>query len=101
VVYPGDQRLFVDPANNNFYLAPGTPAIDSSIDSLQDRPSLRNVKASVNIPPSNVLAPERDALGQLRRDDPSFQPSFGAGAGRVQGPRRHRSRRLRRARRPI
>jgi hypothetical protein len=78
VVDPAAQ-LFVDTVTDNFNLVAGVAAIDSSIDSIQERPPLRNVKASIGIPPSNVLSPERDALGQLRRDDPSFQPPFGAG----------------------
>jgi hypothetical protein len=78
VLNPSDP-LFVDPANSNFYLMAGSQAIDSSIDSIQERPPLRNVKQSIGIPASNVLSPDRDALGQLRRDDPSFQPPFGAG----------------------
>jgi hypothetical protein len=78
VVDPADP-VFVNVATSNFNLVPGVAAIDSSIDSIQERPPLRNVKASIGIPPSNVLAPERDSLGQLRRDDPSFQPPFGAG----------------------
>ncbi len=79
VVLAPNDPLFLDPANDNFYLAPMAQAIDSSIDSIQERASLRDVKASINVPPSNVLAPDRDVLGQVRRDDPTFQPPFGAG----------------------
>jgi hypothetical protein len=73
------QALFVDAANRNFYLAEGSKAIDSSRDSLQDRASLVSVYGGNNsstnllgIPPSPILAPEFDLLGQKRIDDPTI-----------------------------
>lgn len=71
--------LFVDLANGNFYPAAGASIIDSSIDSLEERPSLSSVKSPLGIAPSPILAPDRDALGQLREDDPSFEPQDGQG----------------------
>src|SRR5690606_17160847 len=49
--------LFADPANGNFYLASGSKAIDSALNSLEDRPQLAAVKASLGIDPSPILAP--------------------------------------------
>ena len=44
--------LFVDEVKGNFYLAPGTPAIDSSANSLQDRAGFVAVKNPLGIPAS-------------------------------------------------
>lgn len=74
-----DDPLFVDPANNNFYLAFGSKAIDSSIDSLEDRPELVTVRDPLGIPLSPITAPSRDLLGQLRVDDPSVDSPSGLG----------------------
>lgn len=68
--------LFENPANNNFYLEPGSRAIDTGLSSLQERQSLANVKASVGIPPAPIVVPVRDALGQFRRSG-----SGGSGGG--------------------
>ena len=75
---PGDP-LFVNAAAGNFYLAPGSRAIDSSIDSLEDRPGFVAVKSPLRIPPSPILAPEVDHYGQLRTDDPAQNPPPGMG----------------------
>lgn len=72
--------LFVDPANGNFVPAEGSQAIDSSVDSLQDRFDLLNtVKGPMGIGPSPIVAPARDVLGQLRGDDPNVSPPPGVG----------------------
>ncbi|MCA9245531.1 MAG: choice-of-anchor L domain-containing protein [Planctomycetales bacterium] len=71
--------LFVNPAAGNFYLAPQSRAIDSAIDSLQDREELVNVKSPVGIAPSPILAPKFDYLGQLRTDDRTFVSPDGSG----------------------
>ena len=71
---------FVDAANGNFYLRPGSPAIDSSRNSLEDRPELVTVRSPIGIGVSPILAPDRDALGQLRVDDPSIEPPSGLGS---------------------
>jgi hypothetical protein len=61
---------FVNASARNFLLAPGSQAIDSSIDVLQDRNGLVVVNSPLGIPESPVLAPDRDLYGQLRADDP-------------------------------
>ena len=64
--------LFVDAAGGNFYLDHGSLAIDSAIDSLEERQDYYNtILQPVGMPVSPILAPETDMFGQLRRDDPS------------------------------
>jgi hypothetical protein len=72
------EPLFVSAATGNFYLAAGSKAIDSAIDSLLDRTNMVTVREPLGIPPSPILAPDRDALGLLRVDDPSVT---GGGSG--------------------
>ena len=55
----------------NFYLVPNSSAIDSGIDSLEDRPAFRAVNDPLGIAPAPILAPDRDLYGQLRGDDPT------------------------------
>lgn len=74
------EPLFIDPASGNFYLAPGSRAIDSSINSLVARPSQVAVGDPLGIPPSPIVAPDRDFFGQLRVDDPSQVPPPGLGS---------------------
>ena len=74
-----DDPLFVDLLNGNFYPAAGSTIIDSSIDSLEDRPELVTVKEPLGIARSPIIAPGRDVLGQLREDDPSVEPENGVG----------------------
>ncbi|MHC4180710.1 MAG: GEVED domain-containing protein, partial [Planctomycetota bacterium] len=71
--------LFVDPSNENFHLAAGSRAIDSSVNSLEDRPELTTVQAPLGVPPSPILAPDLDRSGQLRVDDPDMAPPPGMG----------------------
>lgn len=71
--------LFVNAAVGNFYPAPGSAVIDNSINSLVDRPSMVTVRNPLDIPPSPILAPERDATGSLRTDDESVVNQGGAG----------------------
>src|SRR5205823_3926896 len=59
--------------------APGSQAIDSSINTLADRPSIAAVESSIGIPASPILAPDRDLFGQLRVDDPNQSPPPGLG----------------------
>ena len=61
----------MDPFSGNFYLDQGSPAIDSSVDSLEDRPELVTIRTPLGIPLSPILTPDRDVTGQLRVDDPS------------------------------
>lgn len=72
--------LFIDDTTGNYYLAPGTPAIDSSINSLEDRPELVAIRAPLGIGLSPILAPDTDALGQTRVDDPTAPASSGQGS---------------------
>ncbi len=72
--------LFVNPSAGNYYLALGSSAIDSSINSLADRPNFDAVKAPLGIPTSPILAPDRDRYNQLRLDDPSQDPPPGLGS---------------------
>jgi hypothetical protein len=72
--------LFVDQASGNYYLAPGSRAIDSSLDSLQDRPSLVAIRGPLGFPASPILAPDTDAIGQSRVDDPSVASAPGQGS---------------------
>ncbi|MFO0913884.1 MAG: NF038122 family metalloprotease [Pirellulales bacterium] len=76
---PDGAPLFIDFANGNFYPAQLSRVIDSSINSLEDRPALVTVKEPHGIGRSPVLAPARDALGQLRTDDPLVEPPDGVG----------------------
>ena len=71
--------LFVDAANDNFYLNALSKAIDSSVDSLIDRPELVSVLGPLGFSQSPILAPEKDLLGQTRVDDPAVDPPAGVG----------------------
>ncbi len=70
---------FVSAGTGNLYPAPASPLIDSSIDSLEDRPSLVAVKRPLGIAESPLLAPEFDIKGQLRVDDPAIETPSGLG----------------------
>ena len=70
---------FVNAAGGNFYLRAGTPAIDSSLNSLPDRNEYVVVTSSIGMPASPVFAPDRDLYGQLRGDDPSQPSQLGLG----------------------
>ena len=75
-----DDPLFVDADNGNFYLAHGSRAIDSSIDSMEERQDFYNsILEPIGIPVSPILAPEVDLFGQLRRDDPAVASPIGIG----------------------
>jgi hypothetical protein len=71
--------LFVDAAGGNFYLDEGSRAIDSSVDSLEDRSSLVNITGGLGISLSPILTPNRDVSGQLRVDDPNVDTPAGLG----------------------
>jgi parallel beta-helix repeat protein len=71
--------LFVNPALNNFYPAPGSLAVDSSLNSLSDRPNFIAVKEPAGIPNSDLVAPEFDLFGQQRLDDGTQDPPPGLG----------------------
>lgn len=71
--------LFVSTTNRRFYLADGSRAIDSSIEALQERPELTQVKNSIGLPLSPMLAPDLDVTGQRRVDDPRVNSPAGLG----------------------
>jgi hypothetical protein len=76
---PASAPLFVDWERGNFYPADLSRVIDSSIDSLEDRNELVTVREAVGITRSPILAPDFDALGQLRIDDPRVESPEGFG----------------------
>jgi len=78
LVLSGDP--FVDADTRNFYLRPGTAAIDSAINSLQDRTEYRAVNSPIGVGAFPILAPDRDLYGQLRGDDPTQASAPGLGA---------------------
>ena len=71
--------MFVDRERGNFYPAAGSRAIDSALDSLEDRPGFLTIRDPLEISPSPILAPAFDVLGQLRMDDPRVEPPSGVG----------------------
>lgn len=73
------EALFVNPALNNYYPAPGSLAVDSSLNSLSDRPAFTAVKTPAGIPISDLVAPEFDLFGQKRLDDSSQASAPGLG----------------------
>jgi len=79
LVLASDDPLFVSRTRRNFYPASMSMAIDSSIDSIEDRFELVTVKSPLGIPVSPVLAPARDVFGQLRVDDPAVNTPPGIG----------------------
>ena len=76
---PNDPAL-VDPAGNDFQPRLDSLIVDSSINSLDERVALANLRASVGLPISNVLAPITDEAGILRADHPDAAPPLGIGA---------------------
>ena len=63
--------LFVNAANGDFYLAEKSRAIDSSLNSLPDRPTMIQIDAPLGIPAEPLIAPTYDELGQLALTIPS------------------------------
>lgn len=72
--------LFINANADNFYLAPGSLAIDSSVNTVQDRPELVAIKSPLGLGLSPIIAPDLDALGQTRLDDPSVNTPPGLGS---------------------
>ena len=80
--------LFVNPASAvatgesgaGFYVAELSKAIDSSLNSLGERPQMASVLSAIGLPPSPIIAPVTDRYGQLRVDDPSVPNATGLGA---------------------
>jgi hypothetical protein len=80
VIVTNNEVLFVNPQARNWLPASGARIIDSSIDSLTERDKFNIIKSAAGIAPSPILAPSRDAFGQLRVDDPTVAPPLGLGA---------------------
>lgn len=80
ILLGANDPLFVNPEQGNFYLADGSQAIDSSLNSLADRPEFVDVKDAIGMPNSDIFAPNYDAFGQLRVDDPTQTPPPGLGS---------------------
>jgi large repetitive protein len=74
------QPLFVNAINQEYLPRNLSRLIDSSIDSLTERAAFRTIKEANGIGQSPILAPSRDAFGQLRIDDPSVSPPSGIGS---------------------
>ncbi len=75
-------QLFVNPASDNYYPAPGSPLVDSSRSVFNDRAAYIAVVGPLLIPQSPIIAPITDRFGQLRVDDtnqpgPANQPGLG------------------------
>ena len=73
------QPIFTNPTQLVFAPSPDVPIIDSSIDSLEDRASLRTVRGAVGLPAVPLLAPIVDMSGQIRVDDPMVNSPTGFG----------------------
>ncbi|MCY2976123.1 MAG: Ig-like domain-containing protein [Planctomycetota bacterium] len=71
--------LFADVTNDRFYLAFRSQAIDSSLSSLAEIGLLSQVKNSVGLPLSPLIAPDRDITGVFRVDDPLVNTPTGQG----------------------
>ncbi len=72
--------LFVDQTRRNYYPAPLSQAIDSSIDSLSDRTGFITVRDPLGLGVSPITTPTVDAYGQLRGDDPAVSTPAAQGA---------------------
>ncbi|APZ94408.1 GEVED domain-containing protein [Fuerstiella marisgermanici] len=68
LVLAPNEPLFVDAASGNYYPAPGSKAIDSSLESLGDNPEIVRVKTPLGGGLSPLLAPQQDVYGQVRGD---------------------------------
>ncbi len=80
IVLTPAEPLFEDENLGVFSPARGSKAIDSSLDSVEDRPELTTVTSPLGIGLSPILAPEFDLDGVLRVDDPSQAPPPGLGS---------------------
>ena len=85
---PGDAQQFRDvdfegggtPYEVNFYPNEIITSllIDSSMKAREERGELDNVKGSVGIDPSPIIAPNTDLVGRERLNDPLVNPNIGA-----------------------
>jgi hypothetical protein len=74
-----DHGLFKNADGNNLLPGASSYAIDSAINSVIDRNELRDLRNSLGLPNSNLLAPDRDINGVLRADNPNVAPPGGIG----------------------
>ncbi|TWU03249.1 pre-peptidase C-terminal domain-containing protein [Neorhodopirellula pilleata] len=72
-------QVFVDPVNLVFTPQSRTPIIDSGRTSIEERGSLSDLRQSLGLLDSPILAPRLDQNGQTRLDDPTFDSRFGSG----------------------
>ncbi|MCU0870776.1 MAG: pre-peptidase C-terminal domain-containing protein, partial [Pirellulaceae bacterium] len=72
-------QIFQKPYAGNFYPSAGSKLIDSSLESLEDRFDLVQIKQELGISLSPVLVRNEDQLGQIRVDDPAIAPPVGIG----------------------
>ncbi len=72
--------LFVDAFSGNYFLADGSRAIDSSTNSLPERAYLTDLLSSAGISTTGIVAPDIDAIGILRVDDPNVSSPPGSGS---------------------
>ncbi len=72
--------LFVDQTRRNYYPAPLSQAIDSSIDTLTDRTGFITVRDPLGLGVSPIKTPFVDAYGQTRGDDPAVTTPAAQGA---------------------
>ena len=77
---PNTSQVFVSMQGASYFPAANSPIIDSAIDSLQERESFRTIRTAMGLSLSPILAPERDAAGQLRSDDPDVATPSGNGS---------------------
>jgi hypothetical protein len=80
IVLTTGEPLFVNAPAGNFRLAAGSRAIDSSLNTLQDRPAMTTVLNPLGINPSPIIVPSYDLFGRLRVDDPTMAPPPGLGS---------------------
>ncbi|KAA5546993.1 tandem-95 repeat protein [Roseiconus nitratireducens] len=65
---------------NNFQPDLQSILIDSAVNSLVERVAMANLKNSVGLPISNIVAPDLDVDGILRADNPDVAPPGGIGS---------------------
>jgi hypothetical protein len=76
---PSSTRLFMNAQAGQYFPAPASPIIDSSVNRLSERTALASVKTAMGLPISDLFAPDYDLVGQLRADDPNYAPPGGIG----------------------
>ncbi len=76
---PAGAPLFANPANNRFYLASQSQAIDSALGSLAELGTLTQIKSALGLPAAPLVSPDRDVSGILRVDDPTMNTPSGQG----------------------